>query len=268
MILAPDSRKRLSISQLNDGIDFEGEPDKVTVSFASGAERVEVERGDEPFKLPVSTVPELAEVSWQMDGVNVSAQVEVVAKRYCTVQDVLDHNPDENLFDTMEDSIIQEAIDRAESVIEKEAHRVFQPVLMRGVTDRPNCRTSSLVFVGDGTASDMRAVVSATDQDGNAVSLRVCGPVLLDVRDLQRGMFANVVVECGMKPTPPEMKSAVVSLAAWYLTRHARPDNATSESTDLGFMRFIVGGVDGAATSVPEVNALIDRYGLRDYQVR
>lgn len=32
-------------------------------------------------------------------------------------------------------------------------------------------------------------------------------------------------------------------------------------------MRFIVGGVDGAATSIPEVNAFIERYGLRDWQV-
>lgn len=243
-------------------------PEKIAVSYASGATSTEVERGDEGFDLPVSTSPELAEVSWSIGGVTVSAQIEVVSKRYCTVQDVLDHNPDENLLDEVDDSTIQDAIDRAESVIETEAHRVFQPVLMRGVTDRPNCRTSSLVFTGDGTAADMRAVISATDQDGKSVRLRVCGSVLLDVRELENGKFANVVVECGMKPTPPEMKSAVVSLAAWYLTQHAMPDNATSQSTDLGFMRFVVGGVDGAATSIPEVNALIDRYGLQDYQVR
>lgn len=267
MILAPDSRKRISIEQLS-GIDFEGSPETVAVSFASGAAPVEVEREGETFDLHISTVPELAEVSWEISGVTVSVQIEVVTKRYCTVQDVLDHNPDENLLDTVDDSTIQDAIDRAESVIETEAHRVFQPVLMRGVTDRPNCRTSSLVFTGDGTATDMRAVVSATDQDGKSVRLRVCSPVLLDVRELENGKFANVVVECGMKPTPPEMKNAVVSLAAWYLTQHAMPDNAVSQSTDLGFMRFIVGGVDGAATSIPEVNAVIDRYGLSDFQVR
>ena len=92
--------------------------------------------------------------------------------------------------------------------------------------------------------------------------------MLLDVRELGMNKFAEVVVECGMKPTPPEVKSAVVSLAAWYLTDHAMPDNATSANTDLGFMRFVVGGVDGAATSIPEVNAVIERYGLRDYKVR
>ena len=267
MVLAPDSRKRFSIAQCED-VEFEGNPDSVTVTYASGAEQVDVQGEGGKFSLPLSTVPELLDISWSMHGVTLSAQVEVVAMRYCTIEDVRLHRADENLLESVDDATIQDAIDRAEHVIETEAHRVFQPVLMRGVTDRPNCRVSSLVLVGDGTATDMRSVVSAKDQNGTRVDLRVCNPVLLDVRDLHSGMFAEVVIECGMKPTPPEIKSAVVSLAAWYLTEHAMPDNATSASTDLGFMRFVVGGVDGASTSIPEVNAVIDRYGLKDYKVR
>lgn len=267
MALAPDSRKRLSIAQCTD-VEFDGNPDSVTISYASGAEQVEVKGEGGKFSLPLSTLPELLDVSWSMDGVTVTAQIEVVAARYCTVEDVRAHRADENLLENVDDATIQDAIDRAEHVIETEAHRVFQPVLMRGVTDRPSCRVSSIVFVGDSTAADMRSVVSAKDQDGNNVTLRVCNSVLLDVRELGMNKFAEVVVECGMKPTPPEVKSAVVSLAAWYLTDHAMPDNATSASTDLGFMRFVVGGVDGAATSIPEVNAVIERYGIRDYKVR
>lgn len=267
MALAPDSRKRFSIAQCTD-VEFEGNPDTVTVAYASGAEQVEVTGEGGKFTLPLSTMPELLDVSWLMQGVTVSAQIEVVAARYCTVEDVRAYRADENLLETVDDATIQDAIDRAEHVIESESRRVFQPVLMRGVTDRPNCRTSSLVFLGEFTASDMRSVISAKDQDGNPVNLRVCNPSLLDVRDLGVNKFAEVVVECGMKPTPPEVKSAVVSLAAWYLTDHAMPDNATSANTDLGFMRFVVGGVDGAATSIPEVNAVIERYGLRDYKVR
>ena len=267
MALAPDSRTRLSIEQC-ETVSLEGEPTGATVSYASGAEPVEVEVEGGRLSLPLRTAPDLIEVAWDYSGVNVSATVEVVTTRYCTVQDVLNHRPDENLLDGVDDATIQAAIDRAEHVIEAEANRVFQPVLMRGVTDRPNCRTSSLVLLGEFTASDMRSVVSAKDQDGNPVNLRVCNPSLLDVRDFGVSKFAEVVVECGMKPTPPEVKSAVVSLAAWYLTDHAMPDNATSASTDLGFMRFVVGGVDGAATSIPEVNAVIERYGLQDFKVR
>lgn len=267
MALAPDSRTRLSIEQC-ETVSLKGEPTSATVSYASGAEPVEVEVEGGQLSLPLRTAPDLIEIAWDYRGVKVSATVEVVTTRYCTVQDVLNHRPDENLLDGVDDAVIQAAIDRAEHVIEAEAHRVFQPVLMRGVTDRPNCRTSSLVLLGEFTASDMRSVVSAKDQDGNPVNLRVCNPSLLDVRDLGVNKFAEVVVECGMKPTPPEVKSAVVSLAAWYLTDHAMPDNATSASTDLGFMRFVVGGVDGAATSIPEVNAVIERYGLRDFKVR
>lgn len=267
MTLAPDSRTRLSIEQC-ETVSLEGEPTNATIAYASGAETVTVEVEGGEFSIPLSTAPDLIEVAWDYKGVKVNATAEVVATRYCTVQDVLNHRPNENLLDSVEDTVIQAAIDRAEHVIESEAHRVFQPVLMRGVTDRPNCRTSSLVFMGEFTASDMRSVVSAKDQDGNPVNLRVCNSVLLDVRDLGVNKFAEVVVECGMKPTPPEVKSAVVALAAWYLTDHAMPDNATSASTDLGFMRFVVGGVDGAATSIPEVNALIERYGLQDYKVR
>ena len=267
MALAPDSSTRLSIEQC-ETVSLEGEPTSATVSYASGADSVKVKVEGGEFSLPLCTAPDLIEIAWDYKGVKVNATVEVVATRYCTVQDVLNHRPDENLLGDVDDATIQGAIDRAEHVIESAAHRVFQPVLMRGVTDRPNCRTSSLVFTGEFTASDMRSVVSAKDQDGKPVTLRVCNPALIDVRDLGINKFAEVVVECGMKPTPPEVKNAVVSLAAWYLTEHAMPDNATSASTDLGFMRFVVGGVDGAATSIPEVNAVIERYGLRDFKVR
>lgn len=267
MVIAPNARKRIAVSARR-GIAFEGNPGSIRVEYASGAAPAEVEQADGVFDLPLVTVPDLLTVRWDVDGIEVSADVEAVAARYCTVEDVRGYQPEQNLLGDVDDETVQGAIDRAEAVIEREAHRVFQPVLLRGVTDRPNCRASSMVLVGDGTASDITAVVSAKDQDGNAVSMRPCGQCLLDVRDLGLNKFAEVVVECGMNPTPPEMKTAVVALAAWYLTPHATPDNATSTSTDLGFMRFVVGGVDGAATSIPEVNALIGRYGLMDYKVR
>lgn len=250
------------------GVELAGEPDRLRVSYASGAGQEEVERGDGGFDIPFPRVPDLLTIEWDIDGTSVTAEVEAVTARYCAVEDVLTHLSEQSLDTDMEDSAVQGAIDRAESLIERECKRYFQPVAVRGVVDRPNCTTSSMVFVGDGTASDIRGVLCATDQDGRRVTLRRASDVLLDVRDLGRGKFAECVLVCGMRSTPPDVKPAVVSLASWYLTPHAHPDNATSTSTDLGFMRFVVGGVDGAATSIPEVNALIDRYGLADLKVR
>ena len=59
----------------------------------------------------------------------------------------------------------------------------------------------------------------------------------------------------------------MLALAAWYLAPKSGPENATSTSTDAGVLRFVVGGVGGAPTSLPEVNALISRYGFRDLLV-
>lgn len=266
MVIAPDTRKRISIAQVT-GIAIEGNPSKATVSYASGADSRDIEPVADKFDIPLSTAPDLITLSWEISGIAVSAEIELVTTRFCGVSDVRAYQPDETLLGDTSDEEIQDAIDRAESLIERECHRHFQPVLTRGWTDRPNCRTSSLAICDGNTAYDIRKVVSATDQNGRKVSIRKASECLLDVRDITRGTMVAVVLEVGLSPTPPETAKAVTMLAAWYLTPHAAPDNATSSSTDLGFMRFVVGGVDGAATSIPEVNAFIDRYGLRDWKV-
>lgn len=268
MVIAPGGVTRLSITEVN-GLSFEGDPSEVEVSYASGAPSVEIEGVAGEFDIPLSTAPDLIDLAWSVNGVQVTASIELVMTRYCGVSDVRSYRPDENpRLGSVPDSVIAEKIAKAESLIEHEAHRHFQPILVRAVTDRPNCRTTSLALEGEMTSSDIRSVISAKDQDGNAVSIRKASDVCLDVRDLGSGKFAEVVLEVGMSPTPTEVKDAVVALAAWYLVERAEPDNAVSASTDLGFMRFVVGGVDGAATSIPEVNAVIQRYGMRDMKVR
>lgn len=266
MNIAPDTRKRISIAQAA-GIGIEGNPSKATVAYASGAVSRDIEPVADKFDIPLSTAPDLITLSWEVNGISVSAELELVTTRFCGVSDVRAYQPDETLLGDTSDEEIQDAIDRAEALIERECRRHLQPVLTRGWTDRPNCRSSSLATCDGMTAYDIRRIVSATDQNGRKVTIRRASECLLDVRDLMRGTMAEVVLEAGMSPTPPETAKAVTMLAAWYLTPHAAPDNATSSSTDLGFMRFVVGGVDGAATSIPEVNAFIDRYGMRDWQV-
>lgn len=267
MAIAPNARTRLAVTEVGS-VTLDGNPAKATVAYASGAPSAEIEAVADTFALPLVCAPDLLTIAWEVAGIQVTSEVEIVAARLCTVDDVRAYRPDENpALPSIDDAEISAKIAKAESVIENEAKRHFQPVLVRGVTDRPNCRTTSLVFEGDMTSSDIRAVVSAKDQDGNAVTLARANNTCLDVRNLKPGKFAEVVVEVGMSPTPAEVKDAVCALAAWYLMPHAEPDNATSASTDLGFMRFVVGGVDGAATSIPEVNAVIDRYGMKDWKV-
>ncbi len=268
MAIAPGTRTRLAVGGTS-GLSFDGDPGTVHVEYASGAEAVDVEKGEGgTFDLPLVRVPDLLDLTWEVSGVTVAASVEAVMAPLCTASDVRAYRPDENpALPSIEDAEIEAKIAKAVSVMESEAKRHFQPVLARGITDRPNCRTTSLVLEGDMASSDIISVVSATDQEGEAVKLKRAGSTTLDVRDLKPGRFAEVVIETGMDPTPADVRDAVCALAAWYLTPHAAPDNATSTSTDLGFMRFVVGGVDGAATSIPEVNAVIARYGMNDWRV-
>lgn len=268
MAIAPGTRTRLAVGQTS-GLSFDGSPDTVRVEYASGADAVDVEKGEDgTFELPLVRVPDLLSLSWAVSGVTVTAQVEAVMAQLCTVADVRAYRPDENpALPSTEDAEIEAKIAKAVTIIETEAARHFQPVLVRGITDRPNCRTTALVLEGDMASSDIRSVVSATDQEGETVKLKKASATTLDVRDLKPGRFAEVVLEVGMDPTPADVRDAVCALASWYLTPHAAPDNATSTSTDLGFMRFVVGGVDGAATSIPEVNAVIERYGMKDWRV-
>ena len=123
--------------------------------------------------------------------------------------------------------------------------------------DRPNCTTVVLPMMGGFFAHDIIDVLSATDQDGNAVDVRRHSDVQLDVRRMRAQTAANAVLLLGMRPTPGSchVRGRCVALAAWRLLPSVAPDNATSATVGENFMHFVVGGVNGAATSLPEVNA-------------
>ena len=63
MALAPDSRTRLSIEQC-ETVSLKGEPTSATVSYASGADPVEVEVGGGQLSIPLRTAPDLIEIAW------------------------------------------------------------------------------------------------------------------------------------------------------------------------------------------------------------
>ena len=243
-----------------------GPPPAARVSSARSGDSVDWAVGDGP--LPAAKCPDLITVSWELGGVEVTAKVDVVSSRYCTLNDIRTYRSDEYLQCSTSDESIWNARAWAEERIETAAHRFFQPVVREGFVDRPNCTTSCVPMVGGGYPHDIIEVLCATDERGDEATVRRQSATQLDVRRLRPGSAANVVLLMGMGHTPIGMRDSVISLAAWKLLPRVTPDNATSGTVGESFMRFVVGGVGGAATSLPEVNAFIDEYGFKDYLVR
>lgn len=260
--VAPDTRIRLSLEEL-DGVSFKGGPDSVELDFAASGERAEV---DPECGVKPTVCPELVTCTWELDGVRVSAQIDVVADSYCTLGEIRAYRSDQYANTDVIDSDVMLARSRAIEVIEREANRYFQPVVRTGSVDRPNCSRTSIPFIDGGICADIIGVVGA-ESSGLPVRVDVATTVSLCVPGVPVGGYADVVLKLGMKPTPVEVRAAVVALAAYYLVPKAGPDNATSESTEAGVINYIVAGVGGAATSLPEVNAVISRYGVRNYLV-
>ena len=256
--LAPNTRTRVSLSELST-LTIGAET--ATLAFLSDGTSTEWKVGE---ALPVHACPELVTVTWAVSGVTVSAEVDVVATRYCTLDEIRWYRSEQYGLSNRTDAEVWVARQHAEEVIERAANRFFQPVMRKGFVDRPNCTTAAQPLISGAAPRDISSVARAWDADGNTVSVGVSGQTALDVSGIRPHWAANVALVMGMSTTPVEVHDAVVALAAWYLVPKASPDNATSESTDSGVLRFVIGGVDGAPTSLPEVNALVQRYGFRD----
>lgn len=263
--LSPDTRTRLALSELS-GVTLEGGPATARLDYARGG----TADWDTADDFPAVACPDLVTVSWEYSGVTVSAVVELVSSRYCTLDEIRNYRAEEYMLTTSSDEALFAARAWAEDLIEgnRGAHRFFQPVVRKGWVDRPNCTTVAIPLMGDYPAHDILEVVSATDQNGDGCDVRRWSSCQLDVRRLKAGSAAEVVMTVGMRETPVAMKQAVISLAAWHLLPQVAPENATSGTVGDNYMHFVVGGVNGAYTSLPEVNALIERYGFKDYLVR
>lgn len=262
--LAPDTRRRVSARELA-AVPIEGDPAAATAVDLATGERTELEPGDDgTFAVPAPALPRLVRVEWRDGAAEVSAELDAVSRRYCEPGDVLGYRRDEyRLSDEHDEDDAAEAIDRAEAEIESACGRALQPVMRLGFVDR-GCSTRRLVAGDGGYDACLTAVVSATDADGRETGVRQARPgsPYLDVSALPPGGAARVAYVTGLPRVPSEAAAAVVALAAWHLSQHGAPDNATSASTDVGVINYVVAGVAGAPTSLPEVNALIDRYRL------
>lgn len=261
--LAPDTCTRVALSELS-GVALTGDPATARVKSARNPEWAEWNTSED---FPAKACPDLVTVAWEISGVEVTATVDLVATRYCTLEQIRGYRSDEYLSANASDADLWRAREWAEGQIETAAHRVFQPVVREGFVDRPNCTTAAVPLMGGFFAHDIIDVLSATDQDGNSVDVRRQSATHLDVRRMPLQSAANVALLMGMKPTPAAMAGCVIALAAWRLVPSVAPDNATSMSVGDSFMHLVVGGVNGACTSLPEVNAFIDTYGFKDYLV-
>lgn len=263
--LLPDTRTRLSLAELA-GVSLEGGPASARVTDLADGSVAEVSAGDGgALDVPCASAPRLLRVEWEVGGATVSCELDVVATRTCTPEGVRAWRPDYELAST--DAEVAVARDRAEGALERELGRFVQPVMRLGRVSRPTCaaRAATTCVVGEGGyAADVLSVPAARSlADGREVAVSPVSPgsALVDVSALRPGESAEVAYVTGMR-LDAEARAAVTALASWYLAPRTAPENATSTSTELGVMSFVVAGVGSAATSLPEVNAFISRRRL------
>lgn len=259
--LVPDTRTRLALDELG-GVSLSGGPASARVEDMATGSVTEVVPSGGLFEIPAPGCPRLLRVTWEVSGVEVSAEADVVSCQPCGISDIVSYRSEQYELRCSDDEAF-EARARAVEVIERECRRTIQPVMRLGWVDR-GCRARTMVMGEDGPAVDLMRVVSARLPDGTAAPVRQLRPgsLFLDVSRMRPGEMAEVAYVCG-EPMAPDAKSAVVALAAWHLTPRTEPENATSSSTELGVMSFVTAGVSGAATSLPEVNAYIRRHALQ-----
>lgn len=256
--LEPDTRLRLSPVELGS-IELAGGASTATLGFASDGSTVEWAGGD----ITLVACPDLVTVTWELHGVKVSAQLDVVSSSYCSVESIKGYRADVYQLSDQTDDAVIEARSRAIEIIEREAGRFLQPVVRVGVVDRPNCSRVSIPLVDGRMATDVCECMRAEAQDGTPVRVKVETSVSLYVGDVRVGEFAKVVLNMGLRTVPAEMRDAVRVLAAYLLAPKAAPENASSMSTEAGVINYVTAGIGGAATSLPDVNAVIARYGLK-----
>lgn len=232
--VTPDDLPRLSV-----GEGFAGA--KVTLrGLWDGAEVDAIVDEDGTFEVKGLDCPETYEVKcgWM------SCWLEVVEAHMCSLESVLDSEDERqsgprSVGATEDDAFI--ARERATAVIESACNRSFIPVV------------DSEDIWGDAGEWVPLAWCGITEIRGD-----VCPRSDSGVRLRRPGRTAVSYIH-GRGPVPADVSAACARLAASYLVPSAIPDRATGESTDAGFLRFTLAGVDGE-TGIPEVDAVILRH--------
>lgn len=265
LTVSANTRNRVALADLGE-VAIEGSPATVSVTRLSDGETVVWNAGE---TIPVAASPDFLNLAWDINGIKVEAQVEVASSNYCSLDDIRAYRSSEYQLSGTSDEDVINARSHAVDVIERECHRFFIPVLREALIERTNCTAAKYPVVVDGFANDINEIINPRYMDSGAVAnVKFGSSSTVNVSNVKVNRPVQAVLKLGLGYVPQEIKDAVIALAAWYLVPRAAPDNAISTSTDAGVLRYVVGGVSGAETSLPEVNAAIQRWGIRDYYVR
>ena len=117
------------------------------------------------------------------------------------------------------------------------------------------------------TYPNIRRVISVT-VDGTALTEAELSELTIWRRAIEspsswmEGSKIEVFYEHGYDVPPEPVKEAVMILAKEYAVESALSSRATSESTDVGFLRLSI-ATAGGRTGIPEVDAVMADYGHR-----
>ena len=244
-------------------VDATGEPwrvDECTASIGDLELDVAIDDG-----IPSAAIPPLSSLgahvlAWHMTGSDATVrdyatQLEVVGAHLCSLSDIRNYNKgaDTDGFDDRvryPDELVFDARQRATDTIERATGRAFSPR-----------KATQLVYTASPFVTlDYTDVKEVETTVGSARILSDC-QCLVNGTGLQDLPY-TMTVTYGTTWTPDEVRAAVVKLAATYLRPLNRPEAATGESTDVGYISYTLAGRDGA-TGIPEVDAVIQRWARR-----
>ncbi len=161
-------------------------------------------------------------------------------------------------------SLLRNARTQAEETIETNAMVAFVP---RGRRIKGKGDGTGLMILPDVAIREILAVkidgVSLTASELAALSLEEWGAVNRAADAVwPAGSVIEVHYAHGSDRPPAAVTRAAMVLTADRLSSSAIPSRATSQSTDLGVVRFTLAGRDGP-TGIPDVDAVIEQYGRR-----
>lgn len=225
--------------------------------FAGSAElQTRVENGIIVATIPPQTSIRQLELAWRLVGsesdatLEISTVLDVVSAHLCSISDIRSYNAGANV-DNFEDAelypndmvfkaraIATQIIEDACNVFFSQRRRSCNVLAPVPLFSLPHCRVDT---------------VSASNGSVDLVS--DCQVKLCEVSEYP----VELSYVCGYKQTPPDVSAAVVKLTASILRPLNRPECATGESSELGYITYTLAGRDGA-TGIPDVDAAIQRY--------
>ena len=231
-----------------------------TANIGDTALSTDIDDGVPSAYIPPQTSLGAQVLEWHLVGSDATrrdfeTQLEIVGAHLCALEDIRNYNrgADTDGFDDRvryPDELVFAARARATETIERATGRAFSPRVMT----QPIRSTSPFVVL------DVPDVHGIESDKGRARLLTDCQALVqgIGIQDLP----ATLTLTYGTTWTPEEIRAATVKLAATYLRPLNRPEAATGESTDVGYISYTLAGRDGA-TGLPEVDAVIQRWARR-----